>query len=399
MAVIYGNANNNVLRGSIGVDSIYGLDGNDTLYGPGRLFGGAGNDTYIIYQSGAIANADRNSGIELANEGYDTLIFNLKNDIPIVIADSPNVEEYIVNGNAGLIDGNDSKYPSSGKTIYLNATAAYADIPMGGYDDQGNPFHYTIYGSSGSDTIWGSNFDDDIYGGKGADVLLGGRGNDTYEVDAKSDIVIEMGGGGYDRINCTAREYNLQINVEDLYAYGERGSTGLNFNGNVNSNHIEITGDFDRIVKSGAGDDYVSTAGGNDYLIGGTGNDTLAGGVGDDGYRTEIGAFGQDIINDIGGTNDSLELMGLNPEQLWLSQVGNDLRIYNIDSPTNNVTVKNWFSSTDARMEKIFANGNVLEEDGLRQLINVMSIFQRPSSSSAPIDAVVAQAIKADWHQ
>jgi Ca2+-binding RTX toxin-like protein len=398
MAVITGNANDNVLRGLSSADSVYGLDGNDTLYGPGKLFGGMGDDTYIYnLNRGGYFNNLGDYGNESTSEGYDTLILNINAaDVGFQLR-SPNIEQYVFNGNISTIDGLETSTASL--TIKLNATGPAVDSNSGSTESPytGEHLYYEISATSGEDTIWGSNYDDHINGSKSADVMLGGKGNDVYEVDTKSDIVIELGGGGHDRINCTAREYNLQINVEDLYAYGERGSTGLNFNGNVNSNHIEITGDFDHVVKSGAGDDYVSTAGGNDYLIGGTGNDTLVGGLGNDGYRTDIGNFGKDVITDAGGADDSLELMGLNPEQIWFSQVGNDLKIYNIDSPTNNVTVQNWFSDANARLETIYANGKSLESFRLNDLISVMSDFTRPNSSTEAINPAVTQAIQADW--
>jgi Ca2+-binding RTX toxin-like protein len=388
MAVINGNANDNVLRGLSNADSVYGFDGDDTLYGPGKLFGGRGDDTYIYTTKSLTPSFGANVATELANEGFDTIIINDTADIGIVSLSCPNVEKYIINGNPWGIGNANTTYSIE---IQFNAThAAYSP-------DDPDLKYYSIVTGSGDDTIWGSEFSDNITGGAGADVMLGGRGDDLYEVNVKSDIVIEMGGGGHDGIECTAREYNLPINVEDLYAYGDKGSTGLNFNGNFGNNHIEITGNYDRIVKSGAGDDYISTAGGNDYLIGGTGNDTLVGGLGNDGYRADIGNFGKDVINDIGGVDDSLEVVGLNPEQIWLTQVGNDLKIYNIDSPTNNVTVQNWFSDPNARMETIYANGKSLEGFRLNDLISVMSDFTLPNSSLEKVNPAVTQAIQADW--
>jgi Ca2+-binding RTX toxin-like protein len=388
MAVITGDANDNVLRGLSGTDSVYGLDGNDTLYGTGKLFGGKGDDTYIFTTNAINPVIGVNVATEIAGEGYDTIIINDTRELGIVSLNCPNVEQYIINGNPwGVGNAN----ITNSIEIHFNAThAAYSS-------NEPDLTTYSIVTGSGDDTIWGSDFSDGITGGAGADVMLGGKGNDIYEVNVKSDIVIEMGGGGHDTIECTAREYNLPINVEDLHAYGEKGSTGLNFNGNFGNNRIEITGDYDRIVKSWAGDDYVRTEGGNDYLIGGPGNDTLVGGLGNDGYRTDIGNFGKDVIADAGGTDDSVELMGLNPDQIWFSQVGNDLKIYNIDSPTNNVTIQNWFSDPNARVETIYANGKSLEGFRLNDLISVMSDFTRPNSSGEVVNPAVTQAIQSDW--
>jgi Ca2+-binding RTX toxin-like protein len=402
MAVITGDANDNVLRGLSGADSIYGLDGDDTLYGPGKLFGGKGDDTYIYTQTKTpMVNYNGSYGTELPDQGYDTLIINMINDGGVVFTDNANIEEFVINGNPGAVGGlggpGDTLQPL---VIHLNATHTALDEGTGLPVDEltGEPVKYYIWSAAGDDTIWGSAFGDHIDGSKGADVMLGGKGDDIYEVDVKSDIVIEMGGGGHDRINCTAREYNLQINVEDLYAYGEKGATGKHFNGNVGSNHIEITGDFNRDVLAGKGNDYVSTAGGNDWLRGGEGNDTLVGGLGNDYYRNEGTNFGADVINDAGGTNDTLEFLGVDAERLWFTQIGNDLKITNIDSPNNSVRVQNWFTQTDPALETIFAHGKELDGRLVSELVSVMSDFVMPINATEPMNAVVAQFIQADWH-
>jgi Ca2+-binding RTX toxin-like protein len=398
MAVITGDANDNVLRALSSSDTVYGLDGNDTIYGPGQMYGGFGDDTYIISVGGPYGNLKRDQGQELIDQGYDTLIFNLKHDyVTTLIADSPNIEEYIVNGNPIWVNGGSFTTNIQNKTIALNATKPAMDTDTGSYvDSNGNPYPYQIYGGNGDDTIWGSNYADIIDGGIGADVLLGGKGDDIYEVNVKSDIVIEMGGGGHDRIDCTAREYNLQINVEDLYAYGERGATGKYFNGNVGNNHIEITGDFNRDVLAWKGNDYVSTAGGNDWLRGGEGNDTLVGGLGNDYYRNEGTNFGADVINDAGGGDDTLEFLSVDAERLWFVQDGMDLKITSIDSNSNSVRIQNWFATQDRPIENIFAHGKELNGQKVDNLLSVMSNFVMPGQLQ-PMDASVTHAIQSEW--
>jgi Ca2+-binding RTX toxin-like protein len=106
MAVITGDANDNVLRGLSSADSVYGLDGNDTLYGPGSLYGGKGDDTYIfdITDGDYTINLRGNLGKENPNEGYDTMVFNINSPGIAVSLKSPNIEEYIFNGNVEAIN-------------------------------------------------------------------------------------------------------------------------------------------------------------------------------------------------------------------------------------------------------------------------------------------------------
>jgi hypothetical protein len=70
MALLTGNGNRNVLKGTNGIDVILGLGGNDDLFGYGgsdRLEGGAGNDLL-----------DGGAGSDLVDGGLgnDTLVYN-----------------------------------------------------------------------------------------------------------------------------------------------------------------------------------------------------------------------------------------------------------------------------------------------------------------------------------
>jgi len=78
------------------------------------------------------------------------------------------------------------------------------------------------------------------------------------------------------------------------------------------SGHDILTGNnLDNVLEGGAGNDTLNGGGGNDTLIGGTGNDLLQGGTGNDTYMSFTGAWGVDIIDDIGGI-DFLNLTNYN---------------------------------------------------------------------------------------
>lgn len=134
-----------------------------------------------------------------------------------------------------------------------------------------------LFGYGGADTLIGSYGNDMLDGGAGADAMVGGSGNDTYVVDNASDKVIEVAGGGRDRVETTLTSYTLGGQVEDLVY---RQTASVIGNGNA----------LDNLIIGGQNNDSLAGLGGNDELRGGNGNDTLNGGAGDDFLVGDAGA-------------------------------------------------------------------------------------------------------------
>ena len=113
--------------------------------------------------------------------------------------------------------------------------------------------------------------------------MVGGEGNDVYIVDNVADVVVELNGGGIDRIDASVDFSLAGIYVENLRL---TGSSNINAIGNNLANIL--TGN-----------------GGNNLLNGGAGADTMNGGLGDDIYIVDnIGDIvleesngGVDIVN------------------------------------------------------------------------------------------------------
>lgn len=158
--------------------------------------------------------------------------------------------------------------------------------------------------------------------------------------------------------------------------------------------------DGDDILIGGAGDDYLSGGNGNDILIGGDGNDTMDGGAGDDqldgGYGNDIYIYdgqGKDTVLDerwvkiarqewyqsgwwifkrwkykwvyqdklVDAGNDTV-IFGddVQEKDVQISKKGNDL-IFELKNTDNKLTIKNWYSSSEQRVEKfVFADGFVI---------------------------------------
>ncbi len=228
-----GNALDNSLFGNAGDNTLNGLDGTD------HMFGGAGNDTYLVDNAGDVASEQTIAGVD--DGGIDLVLASASYTLGDFF------ENLSLLGNADI-------------------------------SGTGNGLDNVISGNSGNNLI---------DGGVGEDILSGGGGNDTYIVDNAGDTVVESSftGSGTDLVMASV-SYALSINVENLTLTGTNNLDGA---GNASNN----------IIQGNAGDNHIDGGDGDDTLTGGAGIDTLSGGAGadmlhGDGMDTLIGGAGND---------------------------------------------------------------------------------------------------------
>ncbi len=267
MPLFLGTSADDSLTGSTASDVIAGYDGNDTIDdggGPGadELFGGRGDDTYIVRLIGSTI-------VEFLDEGTDTV----RTALPAYRI-AANIENLTFTGAANFAgEGNASDNVIAG----------------GGGDD-------ALSGFEGSDYLIGGAGNDRLDGGNGvANQMQGGVGDDTYIVSAVGDSVTEFAGEGTDLVRTTIGAYLIGENIENLFYDGTSDFIGR---GNASNN----------IVVGRGGNDSLFGFEGSDYLIGGAGDDLLDGGVGaanalqggtgNDTYV--VGALG-DTVTEFGG--------------------------------------------------------------------------------------------------
>ena len=225
--VITGNSGANILDSGVGADTInagagndilMGGDGNDTLDGgldADSMTGGAGDDTYIVDNTGDVV-------IENADEGTD-----------------------LVQSSITYTLGSDVENLSLTGTASINGT--------------GNELNNIITGNSGSNTLYGLEGSDTLNGGAGSDTMLGGTGNDIYIMDNTADIVTENSGEGTDTVQSSV-SYTLSANVENLTL---TGSASINGTGN----------DLNNVITGNSGANVIDAGAGADTMLGGGGND------------------------------------------------------------------------------------------------------------------------------
>ena len=222
---------------------------------PNELYGGAGNDTYIVeHRSDSI--------IEVAGEGTDTVLTAL----------------FQVNLSANV------------ENLTYTGTGTFTGV--------GNATGNTIRGGTQRDVLLGLGGNDILIGGTGAaNELYGGDGDDYYILQV-ADTVIEGAGAGNDTVDARILNYTLGANIENLIF----GGTG-NFTGTGNS--------LNNLIVGGAGDDVLRGGGGSDTIQGGLGNDTvlLAGTSGQYTITTEGGGYR--VIDNTVGRDGSLLLTGI----------------------------------------------------------------------------------------
>jgi Ca2+-binding RTX toxin-like protein len=156
-----GNARANVIVGGAGNDT---LDGGTNITGVDKLFGGAGNDIYIVRNLGDLAAG------ETAGGGTDTVLAV--------------INSYTLGANVE------------------NMTF----IGSGAFTGEGNGLANVISGGAGADNLTGWMGNDTLIGGGGADILRGGSGSDVFVLakgDANNDLITDFTHSAADLINFT----------------------------------------------------------------------------------------------------------------------------------------------------------------------------------------------------
>lgn len=292
-----GGNDNDVLYGDVGSDQLFGRAGADILdgsIGADTMYGGAGDDTYLVDDVGDVVG-------ENAGAGIDTVRASLTWGLGQYVENLTLTGSSAINGTGNILAntliGNDAANVLSGfagaDTIHGGAAG---DTLNGG---NGND---VLNGDDGADILDGGNEIDTLNGGEGADTLYGRVAGDTLNGDAGNDII--YGGDGDDVANGGADDDLLDGgNHNDTLSggdgadqlYGRQNNDTLN--GDAGADTL-YGGDGDDVLNGGSENDLLDGSNGVDQLNGGDGADTL---YGRQGIDTLNGGAGDDILFGGGG--------------------------------------------------------------------------------------------------
>jgi len=386
---IVGTAGNDTLTGTVGNDSLNGLGGNDTLNGgdgkdsldggtgADAMNGGAGDDTYFVDNGGDTIT-------ELAGGGRDTIVSDLS--VNLTTLGAGQVENAVLLGMANF-------------SITGNALDNLLTVNSG---------YNTLRGGAGNDTLIGQDFD----------ALTGGDGTDTYVITGQGTMVWESVTMG-DMVSYADLAKGVQVQWEERphhwedgepimeYLFGDSMGTkiygvsnfvGTKFNDQISGN------DETNVINGGAGDDRLDGGANRDTLIGGAGNDILVGGTDSDTYQIGRGD-GVDTIQENDATAGNTDVLSFGPgiqaNQLWLGRASNDLEI-SVIGTSNKVTIQNWYSGSQYRIEQIkTSDGKVLLDSQVQNLVQAMASFAPPSAGQTTLptnyQSSLAPALAANW--
>lgn len=405
----YGNELDNRITGTTLYDDVIdGGAGNDLIIGSGgsdTLTGGAGADTYrytVTSTSGLSGNQKLIAGtgdrIELV--GMDPDLVRLERGAwSHYWDDSPENQDVWYVGGTSL----GMRYNAPFSDLLIGVDNAFTinggdNLGLSGIDFDTNSdgifeTHWSmtdvvarmmtsttgndrLYGFGSSDVIEGGTGDDYIMGGGGDDVLLGGDGNDVIKVREYYTVAGSylssylFGEAGND--NLTGGEY-----TDNLY-----GGDG---NDQLNAYNSGTEGD---LLYGEGGNDTLLGSYGSDWLDGGTGDDIITDYAGDDVYVFNAG-YGNDHITNFGAdTGGDVVTGNIEPLQMIFARSNYDLTMH-LAGSTDNLTIKNWYSADQYKMDAFLANtGDVLMQNEVDQLIQAMATFSANNGGISWEDAV-----------
>ena len=288
-----GNELANLIRGGMGPNALYGMDGNDTLIGDlsrDSIYGGVGDDVILVRAGDSSVGEIIDGGT-----GRDTIAVRGAVGLSSVGILSVEVLAFHDPGNGARseVSLNSGQFTSTrlpaGLTLTGSAAADRLVVALDGTNFSAAGFvldgwsasdRIEVRGNGNANTITGSTAADQINGGGGRDQLYGGNGNDTLDGQGANDKLWGQGGADVLRGGAGLSKDTLDGGAGDDKLYGQGGADDL---------------------KGGAGRDVLDGAAGNDKLWGQGGADVLGGGAGAD---TLDGGGGADRMRGGGGADD-----------------------------------------------------------------------------------------------
>jgi Ca2+-binding RTX toxin-like protein len=387
---IHGGVGNDRLVNGLGLDTLYGEEGDDRLEGGNEnffsgtsvLYGGAGNDAYVVDSQSDVV-------VETADSGTDTIESFVSNVLP------DHVE------NLTLQLGNLTATGNSLDNV-LRAPSGY--INSGRLDGQGG--NDTLI--DGSTYVFGQGYGHDTV----IDFDLTGPTVDRVEMAREvlpssvtldrsgDDLLLHLNGSEdlltmqsyFDRVFYQPNPFSQGSYVTPHEIEEIRFADGTVWTADLIKSQFPIIGSEgnetlqgyanDNIIQGRGGDDILYGLAGNDSLDGGTGNDTLYGGEGDDvldggeGIDDLYGDQGGDtylfgrgseleVVHESGATTDIDKIQVASdflPTDVSVTRSDQDL-VFTINGTSDQLRSQYFFLDPAYQIEELhFANGTIWDQ-------------------------------------
>jgi Ca2+-binding RTX toxin-like protein len=248
-----------------------------------------------IAKSASVAIVDDDSGVNVYSYGRSDDEYTVNSATDVVVENPGGGTDLVRSSVNYALGGNVENLTLTGSAVKGTGNAGNNILT-------GNALANTLIGLGGNDTL---------DGGGGADTMTGGAGNDAYSVNSSSDVVVELPGGGTDRVSSSIG-YVLSAEVENLTL---TGALAINGTGNGSSN----------VILGNVAANVLKGGGGNDTLDGGEGADRMEGGNGNDVYFVD--QTGDVIVEALNAGTDTVHInsrfsLGQNLENLTLTGNG-----------------------------------------------------------------------------
>jgi serralysin len=348
--IVIGTGLADTIRGTFGTQTMFGGAGNDTfIVGDGEFYdsvaGGAGIDTLdhsATTWSGGIfnfLNGTYAGGFTNGTINFSSIEIYLDGSGSNAILSDGKGNTYFGNGGDDLMiaspggetmyggAGNDTIDLSVGNFVYTFNTETGLSVEYGSYE-LFLEFETFIFGS-GNDTITTHSDDarfETVFAGAGNDTLIdtsfthGFAAEDSYDGGAGIDTLTYTGLGPDHVVNMATGFVTYFGANRDRFANFENvtviaGAAGIIGDSGVNI--LTAIGDFANSIHGGAGEDTIYAGGGNDVIDGGIDDDDIYGGAGDDQMRVGLGEGNDNFYG--GSGTDTVDFSALTVFNLVLN--------------------------------------------------------------------------------